>query len=274
MSRRRRQRQERRDRIQNWGLGTVGAILLAALAFGLWWVNARQVPIDEATNCPRVGPRAVHALLIDQSDPISPQQAERVRQEMARLRAESNFGERIDVYVMEGDVQNLLTPVLSLCNPGNPREANPLYENPEQIRRAFEERYAAQVQRTIDALLSASNRPNSPILESIKAVAIGSFGPFDQGAIPLRLTIVSDMVQHSQAVSQFRGDTSFAELSRAPAWLALLANLKRADVYLYYLLRASARRQGGAPIQNRGHQQFWEQAIAAFNGRLVRLEAM
>lgn len=273
MSNRRRRRQERSDRIQNWAFGAIGAILLAALGFGLWWVNARHVPVDETTNCPRAGPRAVHALLIDQSDPISPQQAERVRQEMARLRDSSNFGERIDIYVMEGDTQNLLTPVLSVCNPGNPREANQLYENPEQIRRAFEERYATQVQRTIDSLLSATNRPNSPILESIKAVAIGAFGPYEQGAIPLRLTIVSDMVQHSQAVSQFRGETGFAELSRSPTWRGLLANLKGAEVHIFYLLRPTARR-GNTPIQNRGHQQFWEQVIGAFNGRLARLEAM
>jgi hypothetical protein len=273
MSNRRRRRQERHDRIQNWVFGAVGVILLAALGVGLWWVKAREVPVDEATNCPRAGPRAVHALLIDQSDPISPQQAERVRQEMARLRDASNIGERIDIYVMEGDTQNLLTPVLSVCNPGNPRDANQLYENPEQIRRTFEERYAVQVQHTIDALMNATNRPNSPILESIRAIAVGSFGPYDQNTIPLRLTIVSDMVQHSQAVSQFRGETSFTELSRSAAWRGLLANLKGAEVHIFYLLRPSARR-GNTPIQNRGHQQFWEQAIAAFNGRLTGLEAL
>ena len=261
----------RKGRVKGILLGLLGTLLLLLFIGAAWWVRQSQVPLDPATHCPVSGPKRVHAVLIDQSDPITPQQGQRIRQELVRVRDKA-AGERVDVYVAEGDTINVLRPVFSLCSPGQGKDANELYQNPEQIQREFEERFASTLTRTIDDLLKAQTRPNSPIAESIRAVAITSFGAVEQGKIPLKLTIISDMIQHSDAYSHFKNSAGFSELGKSPTWRSLQSNLKGADVEVFYLLRPSARRAGGQPIQTRAHQLFWEQAIDASNGRLTSLE--
>jgi hypothetical protein len=252
-------------------LAAIGIILVAALAFTVFWVKRQHVALDDV-NCPKTGPKAVHVILIDRSDPISGQQAQHIRQVVQRLRDDAVFGTRFDVYTFEGDSVNELLPVLRVCAPGRPQDANELIENPERVRKRYEDTFALVLDKTINELLRASTRPNSPIVESLRAAAQTSFGPFDAGQIPLRATLVSDMVQHSEALSHFAAEANFKLLASTNKWASLRPQLKGADVYVLYLLRPTAVR-GSVPIQNRGHQVFWEQLIEASGGRIVEFDS-
>ncbi len=183
-------------------------------------------------------------------------------------------GERFDLYVGEGDGVNVLAPSVSLCSPGRGEDANGLYQNPGLIQRAFEERFVAPLQKEAARLLEPAARSTSPVLESLRAVAVSSFGGLAGSRPELRLTIVSDLVQHSALNSHFRGETDFSDLERRPQWQSLRANLSGVSVTVMYLLRPNARRPNGAAVQNRGHQLFWERAIRANGGEIVALEAL
>src|SRR5262245_49241015 len=111
-------------------LTILGLVLIIALAAGYWWLKRSKIPLDEQTNCPTGGPRAVHVVIFDRSDPISGQQAQRIRQVMHQLKIAASFGYRFDIYTFEGDAKNVLQPVLVLCSPGSPEEANELVQNP------------------------------------------------------------------------------------------------------------------------------------------------
>jgi hypothetical protein len=203
---------------------------------------------------------------------VESQQGQHIRQVVQRLKADAAFGTRFDVYTFEGDGTNELPPVLSVCAPGRPQDANELIENPERVRKRYEESFAIVLDKVINELLRASTRPNSPIVESLRAAAQTSFGPFDPGQIPLRATLVSDMVQHTADLSHFKAEANFKQLSSANKWAGLRPQLKGADVYVLYLLRPTAVR-AGTPIQNRGHQAFWEQLIEASGGRLMEFDS-
>lgn len=268
MSNRRRIRKSAHTDRRNGILLILLALVLAAGLFGgYWWVRKTKIPLDEATNCPLTGPRAVHVLIFDRSDPISAQQSQQIQQRIRALKSAAAFGQRFDVYTLEGDVKNALRPTLQICSPGRPEEANELIENPELVRRRYDEKFSRVLDRTIDSLLQPSVRDNSPIIESMRAAAITSFGDFDEAKTDLRMTMISDMVQHTDAYSNFRTEPNFAELSQKTNWPTIRPNLKGARVDIYYLLRPEARRQGKT-IQNRGHQLFWEQLIRASNGTL------
>jgi hypothetical protein len=244
----------------------LGAAMLAAFGIGWYVLSAAHVVIDTATNCPKGGPTAVQVVLIDRSDPITPQQGQRVRQYIDEQANRAKPGTRFDLYVADSDAVNVLKPTASVCSSGQGNQASSLYENPVRVQRQFEERFLNVLHGALDRLLSASTADNSPILESIRAAAITSFGSVPDG-VPLRMIIVSDLVQHSALNSHFRGETNFDDLSRKPAWRSLQAPLKGAHVYVLYLLRASAVLRG-QPIQNRGHQLFWEKAIRASGGEI------
>jgi hypothetical protein len=260
--------------IGDWGTGmaltAVGVALIAALAYGAWYLKSTHVVLD-AENCPKAGPRAIHMIVFDRSDPITRQQAQRIEQVMQRFKNEAKFGYRFDLYTFEGDTKNVLEPILRVCSPQRPEEANELIENPERIKKLYDEKFSAELDRTIRALLVESTRDNSPIIESLKAAAITSFGPVDKGKIPLRVTLVSDMVQHTSLYSHFKAEADFTALARSPVWPTLRPDLKGAGVDILYLLRPNAKR-AGVPIQSRGHQTFWEQLISAGGGRLLSVE--
>jgi hypothetical protein len=247
-------------------LAVAGVVMIGLLVWALWWVKKTYVILDEATNCPQAGPRAVHVIIVDRTDPITPLQAERIRQKIKEMREAAPFGKRFDIYTVEGDANHVLAPILNICSPNRPEDANELIENPEIIRRRYEERFVSVFDKTIDDLLRISTRDTSPIIESMKASAISSFGPFEQRKIPLRLTMISDMIQGTRAYSHYQTEPNFVQLSRTPAWRSLQPNLFGAEVNIFYLIRDQKR--AGQLIQNRGHQAFWEELISASGGRV------
>jgi hypothetical protein len=85
--------------------------------------------------------------------------------------------------------------------------------------------------------------------------------------------MISDMVQNTPLSNQFQTEPNFQQLSRTLAWPTLQPQLKGADVNILYLLRLSALRKG-MPIQNRGHQLFWEQLIASSGGHLLSIDPL
>lgn len=270
MPRNSKRKSARKDKALGAVLTMVGAILIAALVGAVWWVGQR-VPLDPETNCPREGPNSVQLVLIDQSDPVTGLQAQRVRQEITRLKATALPGTRFDIFSFEGDTSNELRPLLSICVPNRPEQASDWTENRERIRRRYEQRFSEVLDRSIEQLLRASTRPSSPIVESLRAAAQTSFGLLEMGRIPLHVTLVSDMVQHTADLSHFRSEPDFAQLARNPKWPLLRPLLKGAEVRILYLLRPTALRNS-RPIQNAGHQLFWERLMAESGGRLTYVE--
>ena len=212
-------------------------------------------------------------ILFDRSDPISEQQAQRIRQAIEKFKNEAPFGLRFDFTLSKAIHSHALQPKLSICALGKPSEANALIENPELVRRRYETKFAAVLDQTVAELLRGSQEKNSPIIESLRAAAISSFGPVKAGQIPLRVTMISDMVQNTALSNHFQTEPSFQQLSRTLAWPTLQPQLKGAEVDILYLLRLSALRKG-APIQTRGHQLFWEQLVASSGGRVLSIDPL
>jgi hypothetical protein len=182
-------------------------------------------------------------------------------------------GKRFDLYTIEGDSQKLLNPLRQICSPGRGKDANELYENPDQIQDRFEHRFIEILDDAVGKLLRASKKQTSPIIESMRAASIESLGSFQQGTDrQSTMTIISDMVQHSPLYSHFRSSPNFKELSHSQVWRSLQPDLRGSKVDALYLLRSTAVRAGGAPIQNLGHQLFWEQLISASNGQATAMQ--
>jgi hypothetical protein len=255
------------------GLFVLGVVLIASLVGISWWVKNSKPKLDAESNCPSTGPVAVHAIMVDQSDPISGQQAQQVREFLGQVTKSAAFGTRFDFYTFEGNTSDELIPILRICAPGKPEEANELIENPERIRKRYEERFAAVIDTAVNRLLHASTLPTSPIIESIRAASITSFAGADVDKVALRLTLISDMIQHSAGFSQFRSDAGFDRLSNSAAWVGLRPALRGAETRILYLWRPTALRNG-KQVQNRGHQAFWEQLISASGGRLQGIQPL
>jgi hypothetical protein len=270
MARRRRGSRGLSDGTSGLLLGLAGIILIGALGGGYWFIKSSRPILDAETNCPKSGPSGIHVILFDRSDPISEQQAQRIRQAIDKFKNEATFGLRFDLYTFQGDTQHALQPKLRICALGKPSDANALIENPELVRRRYDAKFSAVLDQTVAELLRGSQEKNSPIIESLRAAAISSFGPVEAGQIPLRLTMISDMVQNTPLSNQFQTEPNFQLLARSTAWPSLQPQLKGADVDILYLLRLTALRRG-VPIQNHGHQVFWEQLVDGSGGHMLSI---
>lgn len=269
MARRNRRKEASADKVRGIILGLVGIALIGILLVMAYLVRSTRVERDASTYCPKSGPTSVHIVLVDQSDPISPQKAQRVRQVIDQISVRSPVGTRFDFYSVVGDPFNELAPEFRICVP--PRQANEWVQNPDRIRAQYEQGYSKAVDNILAKLLVASTRSTSPIIESIRAAAQTSFGSVAAGETALRITLVSDMVQHSNAVSHLRTEPDFGQLSRRGDWASLRPRLNGATVDILYILRTTAVR-GNRQVQNRGHQAFWEQLIIEGGGQLASIE--
>lgn len=260
-------RRKNKDAIAGALLGSVGLALIAGLGGLLWWLRAEPAR-DPNTNCPNVVP-AIHVVMIDRSDPIAPSQTQYVRQHIDRLKHAAEEDTRIDVYTFDANLSEVLHPILSICAPRKPESANPWVEGPARVREIYRQ-FTAKLDSEIDATLRGGTQPNSPIIESVRAAAQTSFGSQDVTAVSLNLTLVSDLVQNTTNVSHLRSPPNFDALQHSHLWSALRPDLKGAVVEVLYILRPNASRRG-QPVQNVGHQQFWEQLLRASNGRPIAI---
>jgi len=245
-------------------IGVSTAIVIAGVGGG-YWLRKTRVAVDEATMCPVAGPTAVHAILVDRSDAITPLQAQRLHQVLDRIVSEASVGERIDFYVLAGDGTQALAPVVSLCRPKS--NGNDLYENSARIREKYEERFKRPLEDTLAMMTRPSNEESSPIMESIKAVCVAAFGNLRNGNIA-RLTIASDMIQYSHLMNHYKSK-EFEKFASTSSYKEVLADCHQASVDVIYLVRPK-----DVHVQDRRHQLFWEKFFDRENATLRSMEAL
>ena len=241
-------------------------VLLAGGAAGfLGWSQATRVDLDTATLCPSTGPVAVHAIMLDQSDPITPLQAQRLGQVVDKVVDGAAVGERIDLYVLTQDSAQALRPRLSLCRPKP--EGNMWTENPKRVHERYVARFRQPLDEALRLLMVPSPAKNSPIMESVKAVCVAAFGAIPRD-IPARLTVASDMIQFSRLLDHYK-QKDFEVFVKTPGWNEVAADCHSAGVNVLYFTRPRDSR-----VQDRRHQLFWERFFDRENASLNRMETI
>ena len=198
---------KRRQRIAPFTLLAILVAIFVALAIVL--VSPKQ-PFDPDTLCPDDGDYPRTAVVIDATDPLSSSQAKAISEEISSLRRELAVNEWVGIFVLNEDNLTLPSPEIALCNPGDESTANPLYENPDQVRRRFERKFRKPMEQAVERLAQLPLSPTSPILEMIRAVALDR--SFDSTK-ERRLIIISDMLHNVPAYSHYRESADFLPLA-------------------------------------------------------------
>ena len=228
-------------------LGVTVAVLVALAASALW----PRGEYDPKTLCPQDGDYSRTAVLIDATDSLSKTQVKTIREEIDTLRERLALHEWVGIFVLDEDNLVLPSPEVALCYPGDESTANPLYENPRQIRRRFEREFRAPIKAAVERLAGLPSKPTSPILEMIRAVALDRNFDSTKGR---RLIVVSDLLQNVADYSHYRTSPDFEQWRDTPyAREFLQLSLLDVDVDILYLKRTDAR-----SLQTRGHVAFWE----------------
>lgn len=246
------------------GIGLIiawaGAILaLGVLVFagiGLARLRVERAGIDEKTLCGTSEPSQIIALLFDSSDQINDLQKIKTRQILDNILYDIPKGTRVDVYMATAEAGQLARPLFSRCNPANANGAAGWSENPQRQKELRQRKFQKPLERALKKALRANPRETSPILETIAAASVQSFGRVSPagGAKPgrYRMIIVSDFLQNSTLLTQYRAFTSVEEFSNTPGWISALPRLNEVAVKMVYINRASSIR-----FQNDKHRRWW-----------------
>lgn len=237
----------RRPKAPFIALGLVFAVFVVLVLVGFWPRGEH----DPTTLCPKDGDYSRTAVLIDATDALSASQVKIIRDEINALRKRLTPHEWVGIFVLDENNLVLPRPEVALCNPGDESTANPLYENPHQVRRRFEREFRAPIEASVERLARLPSKPTSPILEMIRAVALDR--NFDSTR-NRRLIVVSDLLQNVPNYSHYRQDANFDRWRDTPyAREFLQLSLLDVEVDILYLKRTDAR-----ALQTRGHVAFWE----------------
>lgn len=248
----------------------VGAMIVVLVGTGaFFYVKSKEVSTDPLTLCPRSRPPTeVTVVLLDASDEFSEPQRLEVRNLLQRLRDEiPQFG-LVEVYPVDRLGKRLTEPLIHLCNPGNGKEVNPIYQNPEFAQRKWQ-RFADTLSKAIDEQISASDALTSPIFEAIQATAIRTFDRPEFDGIPKRLVIISDLLQNVPGeLSMYDAVPSFSAFRRTPYFSRIRSDLTGVSVIVYYLVRSNVR------VQGRAHIAFWDDYFRAQGAALEEVTSV
>jgi hypothetical protein len=233
-----------------------GAIVAARLAIH------QAAPLDAKTLCPAGGPTAVTVVLIDATDVIGPVQKAAIFDRLQPMIRNLRKGEEVALYQIDPTL-DLLKPRFLMCRPVKPSEVNEITGNRRLAEQRFETAFRPAVEKALNAALARPPSERSPIMEAIQGVSVGALQAADAGRsggppLPKRLIVVSDLLQNSEAASQYPAAPDFAQFQTTPAYARTRSDLSGVRIVILYLRRDTAR-----IVQGLAHIRFWDAWFAS-----------
>ena len=207
---RRRPSRKRSSRRGNWGAVpyVLGALIAVAVLVGaLVWKGQTedQMAVDQETLCPlSTGPVSMTVILFDLTDPLSTAQSKQLIQYLDDEIKASPTGTQFSMGVVreDSDAWGATDP---LCKPRSGDDVSNLTQNVRLIDKRYKDRFLTPLRGHIQDMISATAANQSPIMEALQTLIADTPG-FLTFAGPRRVILVSDLLQHSDAMSFYRGD--------------------------------------------------------------------
>jgi hypothetical protein len=175
----------------------IGGVMFAAVKVG------QEVGYDESTLCEVNGADHAKVVLLDLTDPLSPTQASRLKTMIDQEIEKSPANTMLSLGIVSDDPQDWGAR-FSLCKPRSGADASDLYENPRMIAKNYRDHFERPLSAALSSTMSASEASSSPIMEALQSL-IADTPDFNTVEGNRELIIVSDMLQHSDTLSAYRG---------------------------------------------------------------------
>ena len=227
--------------------------------------TAASIPVDYATGCPKDGKySAIFAILLDTTDSLTSVQQEIIQKKLDEFAEKVPRYGKLETFAVRASSDRLIEPLLQVCNPGRGSDTNQFTGNPRLMEKRWHEKFMDPLNKSLKVALSDSaNAKQSPIMEEIQQVSVQAFFETPPET-PKRFAIVSDMLQNSPVLNQYRRPESFEEFEHQPGFVKVRPELDNVDVTILYVRRSSEfSRQG------KRHVKFWESFFSASGARRI-----
>jgi hypothetical protein len=178
---------------QMLGLAAVAAAIAGVIAA---IVVLRPQDVEPQTLCRRDGVLNWHTIvLVDQSDPFTPTDKLWLKKEIeTATRGVPRYG-RVTLLSIEAGNPFEPTEFFSGCSPGSPDQASSFFQSKALVEAEWRNKLVTPLSAAAEKLLTRDTQDNSPLVETISAVAQRPDFGFEVGV--RQIVLVSDMVQNS-----------------------------------------------------------------------------
>jgi hypothetical protein len=238
-------------------------VLLALFIFQYSKVVQGTIKTDAATNCRAdgVSPRDT-VVLIDATEAVSTAQLEDLSNQLEQVVQTSILHERFTIYFLRDDPERF-QPSLVVCNPGTGQNLSGATNNLKKLMTTWEESFKAPIKNSLLGLAELTPSSSSPIMEMLKFAGLRSFA---RSTSPdQRLILVSDMVEHNDAYSQYRNrNLDFESLAQTRYFREMRPRLSDVVIDILYIERPAL-----AEIQGSDHiKKFWQPLVRKSGGQI------
>lgn len=224
-------------------LGIVCILLSAAIVGGYAYLRVQassQIALNKETLCPVSGPRAITAVLLDVTDPISDATATDLRNKFQGLVNNVPVGGLIEVYTLT-EVPGELTQTFRGCNPGSGETVDQWTSNPRLAQERWKRGFEEPLKGISERLAKGTAGKQSPIMAGIQEIGLETFGLPSYQAIPKVLVVASDMIEHTDSFSMYRDGPSYAKYQDSVALAKFRTPLEGIDVRILQFQRTGLR---------------------------------
>lgn len=260
-----------------WGKIAAAAVLafIAVGGIGVMFYLKGTAPKpkirDAATLCPIAGHAAVHVVLLDATDDLPVPAKAEITRLLTDVVMNTPPDGLIEIRILDPRQRGGRT-IFSKCNPGDGAGLSEWTANPVQSRRRWIESFQKPIQAAFEIGLRPSQADASPILSTLQMIAIERFTGQVAAKIPLRLTILSDLIEHGPRYSQYSASLSYDIFRRSDVYRDLRTDLGGAEVVFYQIQRRTRR-----PISSADLIKFWIEWTQDNGGRFreaLRLQGL
>lgn len=256
-------------------LGFVAAFV--ATVFAVYAIRACGRPIIGPDNCKYIDKRFSRrvpveqtVILVDQSEALTEGHgrfAKKFIEEYVGDERKFPVGSRIMLFTfskLDFSERNPAGPNFrpnpDLCRP--PSEGNQLYENNKKITRTFYLRFMAPLSDALDRSLSEELGERSPILETLQFISRSQ--DVEEWGKRKQLIVISDMLQHTDAFSHYRGPRTYED------FISKVAKDVRADFRGWDIVVIYLRRYRDRNLQQQDHRDFWQRYFYDAGGKVIQ----
>jgi hypothetical protein len=256
--------EKRADTKKHRAIVTVVTIALVATAGGGWFIKERNERLALRSDLCPPQPTSVIAVLVDVTDPMSLPQRQDLRNKLEELKeAVPQYG-KIAIFKVDTSKDELLSPVLQLCNPGNASSVSDLNGDPAAVQKRWEDRYEKPLDAAFQKLMAASGSDTSPILQSIQSVNLTELKDPIVKDKPRKLIVISDLLQNTDRLSFYRRLPTPAEVENTSEFSTARTDLHGINVELWMLQRPDF-----ASTQPRALAELWDALVTLEGGRVT-----
>ncbi|MBI1188236.1 MAG: hypothetical protein GC206_13055 [Alphaproteobacteria bacterium] len=246
------------------GLVLIGLALVALAAMAAAGLALRAPPTDAETLCRTDAPIAAHTyILVDGTDRLETRHRRRLRAVIDEERARLRPYDRLTIASMRADRPEEPRLIFSLCNPGDGRDANPLFQNTKRAQARWDEAFGGALEKAVRRAGGGRAGRASPIAASVRAAAADP--DFSPAIAARRLVIVSDLLEHDP-----EGFTLYAEGAAFAGYRA--AGGRSVDLSGVAVRVTRLDRPGQAARQDAAERDFWAPFLEDADARAVTFD--